>query len=159
MRNWRAWLGLLPGVLLLAAACVSGGNGNGGGGMATRHKKGPNEQVYIGFSMDTLKEERWQRDKELVEKHANEVGAKLDVLVANGSDTSQAQQADSMLTKGVDVLIRACALLRREGRAVRLVVAGGGDEPYVRSLQDLVRELGLNTSVQFAGCLLNVDGV
>ena len=107
MRNWRAWLGLLPGVLLLAAACVSGGNGNGGGGMATRHKKGPNEQVYIGFSMDTLKEERWQRDKELVEKHANEVGAKLDVLVANGSDTSQAQQADSMLTKGVDVLIVA----------------------------------------------------
>jgi len=57
--------------------------------------------------MDTLKEERWQRDKELVEQRAKEVGAELDVEVANGSDTIQAQQADSMLTKGVDVLIVA----------------------------------------------------
>src|SRR5438874_6394608 len=84
MRNWRAWLCVwLCAFVLAAVACVSGGNGNGGGGMATRHKKGPNEPVYIGFSMDTLKEERWQRDKELVEKHAKEVGAQLDVLVAN----------------------------------------------------------------------------
>jgi D-xylose transport system substrate-binding protein len=57
--------------------------------------------------MDTLKEERWQRDKELVEKHAKEVGAQLDVEVAQGSDTVQVQQADTMLTKGVDVLIIA----------------------------------------------------
>jgi D-xylose transport system substrate-binding protein len=57
--------------------------------------------------MDTLKEERWQRDKELVEQHAKEVGAQLDVEVAQGNDTVQAQQADTMLTKGVDVLIVA----------------------------------------------------
>lgn len=57
--------------------------------------------------MDTLKEERWQRDKELVEQHAKEVGAQLDVEVAQGNDTTQVQQADTMLTKGVDVLIIA----------------------------------------------------
>ena len=93
---------LLFAATLLCSACVKGPEtGNTGRGAKSG---GP---VRIGFSMDTLKEERWQRDKELVEKHANEVGAKLDVLVANGSDTSQAQQADSMLTKGVDVLIVA----------------------------------------------------
>lgn len=63
--------------------------------------------VRIGFSMDTLKEERWQRDKALVEQRAKEVGAVLDVQVANGDDAVQTKQADNMLTKGVDVLIVA----------------------------------------------------
>src|SRR4030081_1327566 len=63
--------------------------------------------VRIGFSMDTLKEERWQRDKQLVEQRAKEVGASLDVQVANGDDAVQTKQADNMLTKGVDVLIVA----------------------------------------------------
>ena len=34
---------------------------------ATAPRTGP---VRIGFSMDTLKEERWQRDKRLVEQRA-----------------------------------------------------------------------------------------
>lgn len=63
--------------------------------------------VRIGFSMDTLKEERWQRDKRLVEQRAKELGAVLDVQVANGDDAVQTKQADNMLTKGVDVLIVA----------------------------------------------------
>jgi D-xylose transport system substrate-binding protein len=63
--------------------------------------------VRIGFSMDTLKEERWQRDKRLVEERAKEVGAVLDVQVANGDDAVQTKQADNMLTKGIDVLIVA----------------------------------------------------
>ncbi len=63
--------------------------------------------VRIGFSMDTLKEERWQRDKRLVEQRAKEVGAVLDVQVANGDDAVQTKQADNMLTKGIDVLIVA----------------------------------------------------
>jgi len=67
-------------------------------------KTGP---VKIGFSMDTLQEERWQRDKELVEKRAAEQGAQLSVTVANGDDTAQINQAENMLTRGVDVLIVA----------------------------------------------------
>ncbi len=39
--------------LSLAIACVSGTQTNTG-----KKKKGPNETVRIGFSMDTLKEER-----------------------------------------------------------------------------------------------------
>ena len=91
---------------LTAGGCVSGTQQTNNGG-AARKPKGPNDPIFIGFSMDTLKEERWQRDKELVEKHAKEVGAQLDVEVAQGSDTVQVQQADAMLTKGVDVLIIA----------------------------------------------------
>src|ERR1044071_3379658 len=89
---------------LVTGACVSGTKDNGS---APRKVKGPNEAVKIGFSMDTLKEERWQRDKDLVEKHAKEVGAELNVQVANGSDSEQIKQAENMLTQGVDVLIVA----------------------------------------------------
>lgn len=90
---------------LLAGACTAGNQSGGSGGV--RRKKGPNETIKIGFSMDTLKEERWQRDKDLVEKRAKEVGAELTVQVANGSDSEQIKQAENMLTQGVDVLIVA----------------------------------------------------
>ena len=57
--------------------------------------------------MDTLKEERWQRDKALVEQRCKEVGADCEVQVANGDDAVQTKQCDNLLTKGVDVLIVA----------------------------------------------------
>jgi D-xylose transport system substrate-binding protein len=57
--------------------------------------------------MDTLKEERWQRDKDLVEKRAKELGIKVSVQVANGDDNLQIKQAENLLTQGVDVLIVA----------------------------------------------------
>jgi len=87
-------------LLLLAAACVSAPvdrNANTG-----KSKTGP---VRIGLSMDTLKEERWQRDKELIEARAKELGVELDVQVANSDDAVQTKQCDNLLTKGVDVLI------------------------------------------------------
>jgi D-xylose transport system substrate-binding protein len=90
--------------LLLAGSCVKGPEGTTTSDTAKTPHSGP---VRIGFSMDTLKEERWQRDKQLVEQRAKEVGASLDVQVANGDDAVQTKQADNMLTKGVDVLIVA----------------------------------------------------
>ena len=87
---------------LLFSACVKGpDSGNSSRGAKSG---GP---VRIGFSMDTLKEERWQRDKALVEQRCKEVGAQCEVLVADGSDATQINQAESFLTKGVDVLIVA----------------------------------------------------
>ena len=86
---------------MLFAACVKGPEGNGG-----KRVKGSGP-VRIGFSMDTLKEERWQRDKALVEQRCQEVGAQCEVQVANGDDAVQTKQCDNLLTKGVDVLIVA----------------------------------------------------
>ena len=84
---------------LLCSACVKGpetGRGAKTGG-----------PVRIGFSMDTLKEERWQRDKALVEQRCKEVGAECEIQVANGDDAVQTKQCDNLLTKGVNVLIVA----------------------------------------------------
>jgi D-xylose transport system substrate-binding protein len=89
--------------LLFYSACVKGPESNSGGARGAK-SGGP---VRIGFSMDTLKEERWQRDKSFVEQRCKEVGAQCEVLVADGSDATQINQAESFLTKGVDVLIVA----------------------------------------------------
>ena len=112
MRSWKTWiLGLCVAVAAAAlAGCVQPtqeGTNTAGGAATKRKPKGPGEQVFIGFSMDTLKEERWQRDKLHVEERAKELGARLDVQVANGDDAVQTKQAENMLTKQVDVLIVA----------------------------------------------------
>jgi D-xylose transport system substrate-binding protein len=104
MRHAKTILMCLFLATCLGSACVSGPAANSGGG---RKKKGPNDQIVIGFSMDTLKEERWQRDKDLVLQRCKEVGAKCDVLVADSNDAVQVNQAESLLTQGVDVLIVA----------------------------------------------------
>jgi D-xylose transport system substrate-binding protein len=87
----------------LMAACVKGPDSSDRREPANK-KTGP---VRIGFSMDTLKEERWQRDKALVEQRCKEVGAQCEVQVANGIDADQIKQCENFLTKGVDVLIVA----------------------------------------------------
>lgn len=98
----------VPFLFLVAAACV---NPEQKAATETTTTTGTTtsaaKPIRIGFSMDTLKEERWQRDKALVEQRAREVGAVLDVQVANGDDAVQVRQADNMLTKGIDVLIVA----------------------------------------------------
>src|SRR5215213_7268751 len=61
--------------------------------------------VRIGLSMDTLKEERWQRDRDLFVARAKELGAEVLVQSANGDDKAQVQQAENLLTQGVNVLV------------------------------------------------------
>ena len=90
---------------ILVGACVSTNQPTNS--TAARKQKGPNDPVVIGFSMDTLKEERWQRDKDLVEKRAKELGMQVFVQVANGDDNLQIKQAENLLTQNVDVLIVA----------------------------------------------------
>ena len=101
-RTTRTLMAVVLALMLITAACVSAPTDKNSNDGAAR--SGP---VRIGFSMDTLKEERWQRDKELVEKRARELGCEIDVQVANGDDAVQTKQCDNLLTKGVDVLIVA----------------------------------------------------
>src|SRR5215207_9055693 len=64
-------------------------------------------KLRIGFSMDTLKEERWQKDRDLFVARAEELGAEVLVQAANGDDALQNSQAENLLTQGVDVLLVA----------------------------------------------------
>ena len=70
-------------------------------------KEGPagQKKIRIGFSMDTLKEARWNRDRDLFVEKAQELGAEVLVQAANGDDALQNSQAENLLTQGVDVLV------------------------------------------------------
>lgn len=61
--------------------------------------------VVIGFSMDTLKEERWQKDRDIFVAEAEKLGATVLVQAANGDDNKQVEQAENLLAQGVDVLV------------------------------------------------------
>jgi D-xylose transport system substrate-binding protein len=66
---------------------------------------GGEKKIRIGFSMDTLKEARWNRDRDLFVEKARELGAEVLVQAANGDDALQNSQAENLLTQGVDVLV------------------------------------------------------
>lgn len=67
---------------------------------------GSRQAPLIGFSMDTLKEARWQHDRDVFVEKAKSLGAR-DVLVqsANGDDTRQVNDIASLITAGIDVLV------------------------------------------------------
>jgi len=59
----------------------------------------------IGLSMDTLKEERWQKDRDLFVAKCKALGAEVLVQAANSNDALQNSQAENLLTQKVDVLV------------------------------------------------------
>ena len=64
-------------------------------------------RLKIGFAMDTLKEERWVRDKEAFEAHCKKLNVECAVTVADTSADRQANDVDNLLTQGVNVLVIA----------------------------------------------------
>ena len=65
------------------------------------------KRIKIGFAMDTLKEERWQRDKDAFEAHCKALNVDCVVTVADNKADKQANDVDNLLTQGVDVLVIA----------------------------------------------------
>ncbi|MCM3031085.1 sugar ABC transporter substrate-binding protein [Niallia sp. MER 6] len=62
-------------------------------------------KVYVGFSLDTLAEERWYKDKDAFETTVKELGGEVKTLAANGVDSVQIKQAELLIAEGVDVLV------------------------------------------------------
>ncbi|MEO6588597.1 MAG: D-xylose ABC transporter substrate-binding protein [Pyrinomonadaceae bacterium] len=88
--------------VFLATACVQSPEQNSGGNNAAPNKSG---KIRIGFLMDSLQQERWQKDRDIFIKHAEELGAEVLLQTADGKDEVQLKQAESLLTQGVDVLV------------------------------------------------------
>lgn len=59
----------------------------------------------VGLLMDTLQEERWQRDRDLFLQRAKELGTDVLVEAAEGDDAKQLQLAESLLDRGVQALV------------------------------------------------------
>lgn len=90
------------------------------GGAATNR-----ERPLIGLSLDTLKEERWQRDRDNFIKKATELGADVKALDANSDDIRQVNDIRTLITLGVDVIVIAPHNGDAMAEGVRLAHAAG----------------------------------
>lgn len=63
------------------------------------------KKIRIGLSMDTLKEERWQKDRDMFVDYCKKLGAEVLVQSANSDDGLQVSQCENLLSQGIDVLV------------------------------------------------------
>ncbi|HEX6278882.1 MAG TPA: substrate-binding domain-containing protein [Pyrinomonadaceae bacterium] len=64
-------------------------------------------KLKIGFAMDTLKEERWVRDRDAFEAHCKKMNVDCVITVADNKADKQANDVDNLLTQGIDALVIA----------------------------------------------------
>jgi D-xylose transport system substrate-binding protein len=65
------------------------------------------KRLKIGFAMDTLKEERWVRDRDAFEAHCKKLDVECVITVADNRAEKQANDVDNLLTQGIDALVIA----------------------------------------------------
>lgn len=63
------------------------------------------KQIKIGFTMDTLVIDRWQRDRDIFVAKAKELGAEVITLSANEDNAIQVQQIEYLIEQAVDVIV------------------------------------------------------
>ncbi|MBU3103963.1 sugar ABC transporter substrate-binding protein [Clostridium gasigenes] len=63
------------------------------------------KEVVIGLSLPTQREERWVRDKEVIEEYAKNKGVTVKVENADYDAAKQASQVENLISQGIDVLI------------------------------------------------------
>ncbi|WP_405098538.1 D-xylose ABC transporter substrate-binding protein [Oceanobacillus sp. FSL H7-0719] len=61
--------------------------------------------IKIGFSMDTLAEERWLKDRALFKEAVKKLGAEVEIFASNGDDALQILQAETLIQNGIDLLV------------------------------------------------------
>ena len=94
---------------LLISACVEGPPATTGNTAASNGASNApaSDKIRIGFSMATVKEERWQRARDAFEAHCKQMNVECVVTVADNKADKQANDVDNLLTQGVDVLVIA----------------------------------------------------
>ncbi len=108
-------------LLFLALAIAIAATGCGDGPEARDEDK----RIKIGFAMDTVKEERWQRDYEAFAAHCKSIDVDCEITVADNKADKQANDVDNLLTKGVDVLVIAPSNAKQAASMVEKAKAQG----------------------------------
>jgi D-xylose transport system substrate-binding protein len=117
-KNLSVILALIVGIAFIGDAKAAG------------KESGKKSEVVIGFSVGTLREDRWIRDAELFTEGAKASGATAIVLFAGNDSSLQMSQAENLILQGVDVLVivpqdaeRSAAIVERAHKAGIKVIA------------------------------------
>jgi D-xylose transport system substrate-binding protein len=113
----------------------------GAGARAAEHGK-----IRIGLSLDTLKEARWQGDRDMFVRRARELGAEVLDLAAESDDTVQVSDVEKLITNRVDVLVIVPHDGKAMAKAVRMAHEAG--IPVV-AYDRIIRDSDLDLYVSF----------
>lgn len=139
MRNTRSSRALLGFLLALVALSSSG--------CGAKHRKfDATRPVRVGFSLDSLVVERWQRDLDAFKRAAKDLGAEVDVKVANQDAATQERQVHELMSAGMDVLV---IIPNDADRLSSVVAEAKGRGIPVISYDRLVRRAGVDLYITF----------
>lgn len=116
------------------------------GGRTDSKKPASGAPIVIGLSLDTLREERWQRDRDLFVAACEKLGMKVLVQAANNNDALQNSQAENLLTQGVRVLV--VAPHNSESSATIVAAAHKAGVPVI-AYDRLIRNCDLDLYISF----------
>ncbi len=88
----------IVGALLIPAGC-------GSSGIEANKEPSGEQKPLIGMSFDSFLIERWQRDRDVFVSTASELGAEVNVQIANGDPKEQISQIEYLIQKGVDAIV------------------------------------------------------
>ncbi|KRQ86364.1 D-xylose-binding periplasmic protein precursor [Caloramator mitchellensis] len=103
-------------------------------------------KIKIGFSLGTLKEERWIKDRDIMMTKARELDAEIIIQNANNDDQDQLKQVKYLLEQGIDVLILVPNDYTRAAAAVEMAKEKG--VPVI-SYDRLVLNSNVNLYISF----------
>jgi D-xylose transport system substrate-binding protein len=113
------------------------------------HKK-----VLVGLSLDTLKEARWQGDRDMFVKRVHELGAEVLDLAADSDDTVQVGDVEKLITNKVDVLV----IVPHDGKAMAKAVSMAHDAGIpVIAYDRLIRDSDVDLYVSFDNFKIGVQ--
>ncbi len=111
MKNLSIWLTTLSLVLSIMIGWTLSRNNQA-------PEKNDKDTITIGLSMDTLKEARWQKDRDIFVRHAEKLGARVKVNSANSDDSVQLRDVNSFISDQVDVIV----IIAHDGAAMSQAV-------------------------------------
>ncbi len=127
---------VLAAMALLAMGC--------GGSSQPAHIGPPT--IKVGLLLDSLKEERWKRDRDLFVERVKELGAQAIVREANGDPALQEKQARELLADSVKVLV---VVPSDTEKAAAIVAAAAEHKVPVISYDRLIRNADVALYVSF----------
>ncbi len=104
------------------------------------------KKIKIGLSMDSLRVERWQKDRDIFTAEAEKLGAEVIVQSADGDERRQLQQAENMITQGVDVLV---VIPKDSVAAAQIVQVAQAEGIKVIAYDRLIRESSPDLYISF----------
>lgn len=107
---------------------------------------GERARPLLGLSMDTLKEARWQADRDMFVARAEALGADVLVQSANSDDAVQIADVQALISRGVDVLV----IIPHDGDAMAEAVrlAHAAEVPVV-AYDRLIKNAALDLYLSF----------